>query len=508
VSADKPGKRPPLADDPAFMERLSDLDDGLEPGPHGTTIPIVSSSPRRASVPVAPPASPVPARRVLPAVTAANADALQTIASVFDALIEAEPPAQEPQPRSVQEPPPQSAQEPPPQSVQEPLPPLEPVGRRRLLDLFPPESSQKVARHTSRTAPRLPAGGTSPPQPSRRVSSAGDAVAPPRAETYEWFYGLREAPFALSSDPRFLYHSTPHDRVAQQLLTAIRGREGLVVLTGDLGAGKTTVCRAIVDQLDRRTLTSLITDPTVSGEDLLKNVLADFGVMSRDELASGGLATRHDLSTALRSFVGSLASLQASAVVIIDEAQNLPSDVLEEVRVLSDIGDGAPLLQVVLVGQPSLTTLLKRAEYKAIHQRVAQRCHLEPLPADEVAGYVIHRLAVAGSSSRVEFAEAAIPRIFALTRGVPRVMNLVCDRALARGFEASASTIDVKLVDAAADDLDLGPPKSRVRAVAAALLAAVGLVLCILVGAGAAAWVFRDAVHRTIAQWEHVRKTD
>jgi general secretion pathway protein A len=384
-------------------------------------------------------------------------------------------------------------------AVAEPSAPLESGGRRRLLDLFPPEPPDRTG------PPQLARATAAAPSRTRRRSAGGGTAPPADAPTYEAFYGLREAPFGLSSDPRFLYHSTPHDRVAQQLLTAIRGREGLVVLTGDAGTGKTTLCRAIVDQLDRRTLTSLITDPSMSGEDLLKNVLADFGVMSRDELASGVLATRHDLSETLRSFVESLAPLQACAVVIIDEAQSLPGDVFDQVRMLSDPGDDAPLLQVVLVGQPGLATLLRRAEYQVIDERVTLRCRLAGLPLEEIGGYVAHRLAVAGSSSRVEFDEAATPRIFALSRGLPRVVNLICDRALARGFETAASTIDVRLVELAADDLDIGLPTSRLRTVGTAIVAAVGLVLCLLAGAGAAGWVFRDAVNRTIQQWEHLR---
>jgi general secretion pathway protein A len=434
-------------DDPGFLDRLSELDEGLDPGP----------------------------RAVLPSpVSAAPASAPLTIDAAFEGFID-------------------------PATVTSPLPPLESSSRRRLLDLFPPEPAENAG------SPRLARGPAGAPLTPRRLKVARGVLRTPDAPTYETFYGLREAPFGLSPDPRFLYHSAPLDRVAQQLLTAIRGHEGLVVLTGDVGTGKTTLCRAIVEQLDRRTLTSLITDPSVSGEDLLKNVLADFGVLSRDELASGVLATRHDLSATLQSFIESLGPLQARAVIIIDEAQNLPSDVLEEVRVLSDPGNGARLLQLVLVGQPGLTPLLRRSEYKAIDQRVTLRCSLEPLPADEIAGYVIHRLGVAGSSAGVEFDGAAMTRIFALSRGLPRVVNLICDRALARGFEASAGTIDVHLVDAAADDLDLGLPESRLRAVGASLLAAVGLLFCLLTGAGAAAWLFRDEVSRTIAHWGHLR---
>lgn len=323
-------------------------------------------------------------------------------------------------------------------------------------------------------------------------------IEPPSA--YETFYGFVENPFSLSTDPRFFFHSTPHDSVSQQLLTAMRKREGLVVITGDIGAGKTTLCRTVIEQLDRRTLTSLIADPFMTGEDLLKTILVDFGVMSRQELAKGR-ATRHELSTTLLSFVESLAPLEATAIVIIDEAQNLPPDVLEQVRILSEAGETSSLLQVVLVGQPSLTPLLRRKEYKALQQRITVRSTLGPLPFDEIDDYVTHRIAVAGPGARVRFDSAAIDRIHQLSRGLPRVVNLLCDRALSRGFEASAAMIDATLVEAAAEDLDLGEPRSRAGDLAANAVTLITLALCLLLGAAVAARLFHDAFARVLAQF-------
>ena len=358
-----------------------------------------------------------------------------------------------------------------------------PGGRRPLLDLFPPPPDATIVEPAA-PAPRPPV---------------------PETVTYETFYGLTEKPFSLSSDPRFLYHSSSHDRVAQELLGAIRRREGVVVMTGEVGTGKTTLCRAVIDQLDQRTLTSFVLDPFVSVEELLKTILVDFGVISREDLAHERLrgASRDELTATLRDFLASLAPLQAFAVVVVDEAQNLTADVLERLRVLSDAEDGHRLLQVILVGRPDLMTLIARDD-QGMAQRVAVRCRLEPIDEDEVAGYVAHRLLVAGASARVGFDDAALTRIYALTGGVPRLMNLLCDRALTLGYDSAASAIDESLVDRAAEDLDIAPVESRAAAAARAVVTALVLLSFMLAGAAGAAYVFQNRIARVMIEWQHV----
>ncbi len=382
-----------------------------------------------------------------------------------------------------------------------PLPPFvrEPGARRPLLDLFPP------APLTHERPPGPIAGTATGPRISRGPATRSPQPAALDPLTYETFYGLNEKPFSLSTDPKFLYHSASHDQVAQELLTAIRRHDGLVLVTGELGVGKTTLCRVIVEELDRRTLTSVVLEPLTSVDDLLQTILVDFGVISRADLARAPrAATRETLTAALKSFLESLNSLQASAVVIIDEAQHLPADVLQQIPTIAEAGDQARTLQVVLVGQPTLTAMLKRSELRLLNEEVAVRSHLGPLAADEIAGYVMHRLGVAGSGSRVDFDDGAMARVHELSDGIPRVVNLLCDRALSRGFEASASVIDAALVDAAAEDLDLGPNVSEARGLVRRLLVAFALVALMSVGAGGALWVFRDTVARTIVQWENV----
>ena len=375
---------------------------------------------------------------------------------------------------------------PPVFSIAPQAPHAAPQGARRpLVDLFP--------------SPYISAT----PQPGPLAPSLAAHVEAPA--TYETFYGLNERPFSLSTDPKFFYHSTAHDHVSQAMLGAIGRREGMVVMTGERGVGKTTLCRAIIDQLDRRTLTSLVADRFGSTDDLLKTVLEDFGVISHDDIARGALASasRVDLAAALHGFLVSLAALQAFAVVIVDDAHDLPIGVLDQVRVLAEsIGD-EPALQIALVGQPSLDKMLGRSELRELSQRVSTRCRLKPIAADEASGYIAHRLGVAGTSPRVEFDETAAARVHELSGGVPGAINLLCDRTLEAGFKVSASLLDDQLVKTAAEDLDLSPPSSRSSWAQRAAIAAALLVL-LLIGAAAAAFVFRSELSTLVGQWQNI----
>ncbi len=287
-----------------------------------------------------------------------------------------------------------------------------------------------------------------------RAAAASSALL-----TYESYYGLREKPFSLSTDPKFLYKSAAHAGTFEDLLLAIRRREGLIVLTGDIGTGKTTLCKAVLGQLDRKTFTTFVPDPFVTREALLKMLLLDFGVMSVDDLKSGRMtgASHPDLSYPLYDFLKSLVPLQAFAVLIIDEAQNLSSALLEEIRILSDLEAPDKLLQVVLVGQLELRAKLKQPEMRQLDQRVSARCSLEPLSREGVTGYISHRLSVAGGTDdRVRFSPEAIDAVFRAAGGTPRVVNLICDRALYRGHLVRKSVVDVEMVAQAIDDLGVG----------------------------------------------------
>lgn len=384
-----------------------------------------------------------------------------------------------------------------------PFPPLFPItptsqaaphgGRRPLIDLFPPPDAPE--------RPPAPTAHPLAPPPLRLASPAPPVEDPATCET---FYGLHERPFSLSTDPRFFYHSAAHDHVAQAMLGAIGRREGMVVMTGDQGLGKTTLCRAVIDQRDRRTLTSLVAERFASTDELLKTVLADFGVISHDDIARGMLtsASRADLEAALHGFLVSLAALQAFAVVVIDDAHDLHFETLDQVRVLAEgIGD-EPALQIVLVGQPSLDKTLGRAKLRELNRRVSTRCRLKPIAADEVGSYIAHRLAVAGTSPGATFDETAAARVYELSGGVPRVINLLCARALEAGFRASATLLDDQLVEAAAEDLELSPHRSPSSWAQQAVMV-VALLVLVLVGAAAAAFVFRSDLSALAGEWQN-----
>ena len=472
-----PHAKPWLADDPNFLASLGDLDRGLSAGGqvgHGDVgdelVPSAAAQPSvNAAVPARPVPSPAPGRLVPPGAFAAAADA------------DAAPPLAFARPSAA-----------------------EPRVRRPLLDLFPP-SALEAER------PPLPAFGTSvgpqlpPPRPRPARGPEPDAPLPLNALTYETFYGLREKPFSLSTDPRFRYQSASHERAGRELLAAIRERSGPAVLTGPLGMGKTTLCRSLVQEIDRRTVTSLVLEPLQSMDDLLKTMLVDFGVVSRADLTNAPQLARAVLTSTLDAFLDSLVPLQASAVVLIDEAQNLP------IALLGDLGAalraGGPevrVLQLVLVGQPALAAVLMHADLQQLNASVARRTELGPLGADEIAGYVMHRLSIAGAHTRIEFDEAAVARLFARSAGVPRVVNLLCDRAMTRGQQSSAGVIDGALIEAAAVDLDLGAPAGDRPGVLVSLLTAAAFALLVLAGAAGALWVSRDAAGRTMLQWQNI----
>lgn len=361
----------------------------------------------------------------------------------------------------------------------------QPVRRRPLLAMFPPEGGTRLS------APAAPGSPPLVPPPALSFDRALSNPSP-----YELFYGLAERAFGPSPDPKFLFHSGTHDRATADLLDAIRRRDGFVVLAAAEGLGKTMVCRALVEQLDRRTIASLVTHPFLSSEDLLKAILVDFGAIAERDLTSGHLVrvSRVELAGALHNFLMSLAPLGAFAVVIIDEAHLLPVAVLQQLWTLANAEFDARRLQVVLVGTPDLLTTLARPELAALATRINVSASLSPLGREEVAEYVVHRLAVAGRRQGVSFEVDAIERLYELSQGVPRAVNQLCDGALEVGHQDSTSLIDVDLVDrsaAAQGLLSARPTSSSLRE---RLGVAAALVALALLGAAMAALLFRTRI--------------
>ena len=283
---------------------------------------------------------------------------------------------------------------------------------------------------------------------------------------YEDYYGFVQPPFSLTPDPRVLYRSESHDVALQQVWQAIRRKEGFIVLTGDIGTGKTTLCRTLLEQFDQTTFTALILNPFLSVEELLREVLLSFGVVSKDALKTGRLATasKHELVRTLHDFLLSLVPLHGSAVLIIDEAQHLSPEVLEEIRVLSNLEtNDQKLLQVVIVGQLNLIDVLHKPDLRQLDQRISIRCYLKALTREEVEAYVTHRLWVARGSTSVTFTPKAFDLVHSISGGVPRMINLLCDRSLMIGCEKQTSRIAEEHVVKAAAQLGHEIPKGKIK---------------------------------------------
>src|SRR5688572_5492805 len=285
-----------------------------------------------------------------------------------------------------------------------------------------------------------------PVQPPASIKALGDPI-------YEAFYGLKEQPFAITTDPKFFYLAASHQRAFSELLNGLRRREGVLLVTGETGAGKTTLCRAVIDALGDRTFAAMILNPYMTGAEVLRIVLRDFGLVSHEDLRRGSLASADvpQLLDTLEGFLQSLAPLGSHAVIVLDEAQSVPPQTLDQLRLLTGLEQGGQrLVQFVLCGQPGLLTTLKSDALSALNERITRRVELAPLPADQVDAYIQHRLGVAGGSAAVNFDPAAARMIAELSRGVPRRINVLCDRALQEGRIEGVSSITAPLVKRAA----------------------------------------------------------
>lgn len=265
---------------------------------------------------------------------------------------------------------------------------------------------------------------------------------------YEAFFGLREKPFKMTPDTRYFYPSAKHVDALNHMVYAIEERRGFVVITGEIGSGKTTLSRLLFQKLDPRTKTAVVRNTHLTPKELVAAALEEF------EISFNPANTKTALISALNGFLIDQVREDNNVVLLIDEAQNLKPAVLEEVRMLSNLEtEREKLIQIILMGQPELKSKLWLRQLTQLRQRVTLHYHLGPLDHAETAGYITHRLHVAGANGEAVFTPPAVSHVFRYTRGVPRLINGVCDLALLTGYVNEARTIGPEIIDEVSREL-------------------------------------------------------
>jgi general secretion pathway protein A len=245
---------------------------------------------------------------------------------------------------------------------------------------------------------------------------------------YQDFYGLEAPPFNITPDPRFLFFSRRHRQAFEHILYGISERRGFIQITGEVGAGKSTLCRKVLDELRDGYETALILNPVMTPIQLMRAILREL------DLDDSG-NDRIRLVERLNAFLLERAHAGVIVALFIDEAQDMSDDLLEQVRLLSNLEtDQHKLLQIVLIGQPELRDRIERPELRQLRQRITVRFHLGSINRQETAAYVQHRLLIAGSNGRPEFSRAAMRAVHGYSRGIPRLINAVCDKTLLCGY--------------------------------------------------------------------------
>ena len=269
---------------------------------------------------------------------------------------------------------------------------------------------------------------------------------------YQAYYHLRENPFNITADPQFFFNSSRHTEAFSHLFYGIKQRKGIIVVTGEIGTGKTTLCRMLLDRLDDKTKTALVLNPNFSDIQLLQLILKDLGIQTTGK-------NKFALVDALNDFLLQETAQGHNIAIIIDEAQNLKPKQLEQIRLLSNLETQKDkLLQIILVGQPELLEKLKLPSLRQLNQRISVRYHMQPLQKDEVKQYIYHRLKVARlpnepADNWVGFTDEAIDAIYQISAGLPRVINILCDRALLAGFVKETHRIDSNIINQCAEEI-------------------------------------------------------
>lgn len=268
---------------------------------------------------------------------------------------------------------------------------------------------------------------------------------------YESFFSLKEKPFTITSNPSYLFLSKRHQEAMSYLLYGVKERIGFIEITGEVGTGKTTLCRALLNQLDDKTKSAFIFNSNMSGTQLMQTIIEDLGIPESEK-------KRGNLFSVLNRFLIKQLSLDNNVVLIIDEAQNLSRRLLEQIRMLSNLeADNQKLIQIVLVGQPELREKLDTPPLRQLRQRIAIRCRIEALTAEESTLYIHHRLHQAGANGRgPEFELEALDELYDYTKGIPRLINIVCDRALLTGYVKEQKTISREIIRQSIQEIEGG----------------------------------------------------
>ncbi|MGK5077874.1 AAA family ATPase [Janthinobacterium sp. HLX7-2] len=266
---------------------------------------------------------------------------------------------------------------------------------------------------------------------------------------YTHYFQLKQSPFSIAPDPRYLYMSERHREALAHLLYGVGSGGGFVLLTGEIGAGKTTVCRCFMEQIPENCQLAYIFNPKLSVEELLHSICEEFGIA-----LAPGVASVKGYVDAINAYLLASHAQGKNNVLIIDEAQNLSAAVLEQLRLLTNLETSErKLLQIILIGQPELRAMLARPELEQLAQRVIARYHLGSLSADETASYIHHRLAVAGNTAQMPFAPRLMAHIHTLSHGVPRRINLLCDRALLGAYVENQPQVTRQILRRAAGEV-------------------------------------------------------
>ncbi|MBF0620175.1 MAG: AAA family ATPase [Candidatus Omnitrophica bacterium] len=261
---------------------------------------------------------------------------------------------------------------------------------------------------------------------------------------YKAFYGLTENAFNITSDPAFYFESSRHKEAYSHLLYGIKGRKGIICLTGEVGTGKTILCRMLLNKMDQAVKTAFILNPSFSQIQLLQLITKDLGIPAKKN-------NKLDLITSLNDFLIDQNGQGHNVAVIIDEAQNLNTHQLEQIRLLSNLEtEKEKLLQIILVGQPELLEKLQKPSLRQLNSRIGVRYHMQPLDKNELHEYIEHRLAIAGAPKKLLFTDGAIERIYHFSKGTPRIVNILCEHALLAGFVNETFTIDEEIIKSAA----------------------------------------------------------